>query len=923
MSKALIIAEKPSVATDIARALGGFTKQGDYFESDDYVISSAIGHLVEIAAPEQFEVKRGKWSFTNLPVIPPHFDLRPIDKTSDRLKLLTRLIKRKDIDRLINACDAGREGELIFRLIVQHAKAKQPVQRLWLQSMTQGAIREGFARLRTDHEMLPLADAARCRSEADWLVGINGTRAMTAFNSRDGGFYLTTVGRVQTPTLAVVVEREEKIRRFVSREYFEVKANFAAEAGLYEGKWFDPDWKKREDDPEQRADRLWDKGTAQAIADACLGRPGSVTEESKPSTQLAPALFDLTTLQREANGRFGFSAKTTLSLAQALYERHKVLTYPRTDSKALPEDYIPTVRQTLEMLKEVRPHGEFAARILEKDWVKPNRRVFDNSKISDHFAIIPTLQAPKSLSDAEQKLYDLVCRRFMAVFFPSAEYLVTTRITTVETHRFRTEGRVLVNPGWLAIYGREAAVEGATPTLVAVAPQEQVLTQEIQAVALQTRPPARYSEATLLSAMEGAGKLLDDDELREAMAGKGLGTPATRASIIEGLIAERYLLREGRELIPTAKAFQLVTLLRGLDVAELTRPELTGDWEYKLAQLEQGKLQRGAFMTEIAEMTRQIVERARNYKLDTVPGDYATLKTPCPNCGGVVKENYKRFACTACDFSITKIPGGRQFEVPEVETLLADKVIGPLSGFRSKMGRPFSAILKITPEHKLEFDFGQNDQDDESGEPVDFGDQASLGPCPKCGSRVFVHGMSYVCEKSVGPGKTCDFRSGREILQQPIEAAQMQKLLADGRTDLLTNFVSSRTKRKFKAFLTRGPDGKVGFEFEPRPERKPGAKAPGANATGKGAAKAAVKGAAAGAAGTRGDAASTQSEAPEAPGERGGAARAARAPASGAARKGGATPARKTPTKTTARSAAKGAKPPKKSSGKSGPGAVE
>ena len=832
MSKALIIAEKPSVATDIARAIGGFTRQGDYFESDDFVLSSAVGHLVEIAAPEQYEVKRGKWSFTNLPVIPPHFDLRPIEKTSDRLKLLTRLIKRKDVDRLINACDAGREGELIFRLIAQHAKAKQPVQRLWLQSMTQGAIRDGFARLRTDTEMMPLADAARCRSEADWLVGINGTRAMTAFNSRDGGFYLTTVGRVQTPTLAVVVEREEKIRKFVSREYFEVKASFGATAGSYEGKWFDPEWKKPGDDPEQRADRLWEKGKAQSIADACLDKNGTVTEESKPSTSLAPALFDLTTLQREANGRFGFSAKTTLSIAQALYERHKVLTYPRTDSKALPEDYIPTVKQTLDMLKEVRPHGEFATEILKKDWVKPNRRVFDNSKISDHFAIIPTQQAPKSLSDAEQKLYDLVCRRFLAVFYPSAEYLVTTRITTVETHRFKTEGRVLVNPGWLAIYGREAAADGNTPTLVAVSPGEQVLTEEIDAIALQTRPPARYSEATLLSAMEGAGKLLDDDELREAMAGKGLGTPATRASIIEGLIAERYLVREGRELIPTAKAFQLVTLLRGLDVTALTRPELTGDWEYKLSQLEQGKLQRDAFMTEIAEMTRQIVERARNYKLDTVPGDYATLTTPCPNCGGVVKENYKRFACTNCEFSITKIPGGRQFEVPEVETLLSDKVIGPLSGFRSKMGRPFSAILKITPEHKLEFDFGQNDQDDDSAEPVDFSDQTSLGPCPKCGSQVFMHGMSYVCEKSVGPGKTCDFRSGREILQQPIEPAQMQKLLGEGKTDLLTGFISSRTRRKFKAFLARGPDGKVSFEFEPRPEKK-GAKA-GATTRGAG-----------------------------------------------------------------------------------------
>jgi DNA topoisomerase-3 len=814
MSKALIIAEKPSVANDIARALGGFTKSGDYFESDDYVLSSAVGHLVEITAPEDFEVKRGKWSFTNLPVIPPHFDLRPIDRTQDRLKLLTRLIKRKDISRLINACDAGREGELIFRLIVQHAKARQPIDRLWLQSMTPSAIRDGFARLRAGRDMEALADAARSRSEADWLVGINGTRAMTAFNSREGGFFLTTVGRVQTPTLAVVVEREEKIRRFVARDYFEIEGTFGAAAGDYLGKWFDPEFKKS-DDPEHRADRLWDRDRAEAIANAVRGKNGTVSEETKPSSQVAPALFDLTTLQREANGRFGFSAKTTLSLAQALYERHKVLTYPRTDSRALPEDYPPTVRQTLDMLSQSPAFGQFARTIVKQDWIQPkNKRVFDNAKVSDHFAIIPTLQPPKNLTEAEHKLYDLVVRRFLAVFFPAAEYRVTTRITVVEEHKFKTEGRVLVNPGWLAIYGRDAAIDGVNPNLVPVTEGESVLTREAVAKLLQTRPPARYSEATLLSAMEGAGKTLDDDELREAMAAKGLGTPATRAAIIEGLIAEKYLIREGRELIPTAKAFQLLTLLRGLGVSELTLPELTGEWEQKLARMERGQLEREQFMDDIAAMTRQIVERARNYAADTVPGDYATLTAPCPNCGATVKENYKRFACTNCDFSITKIPGGRQFEIPEIETLLRDRVIGPLSGFRSKMGRPFSAILKLSDELKLEFDFGQNNADDDNAQPVDFSNEQPLGPCPKCGNRVFAHGMSYLCEKAVGPERSCDFRSGREILQQPIEPEQMKKLLASGRTDLLTGFVSARTRRKFKAFLVRGPDGKVSFEFD-------------------------------------------------------------------------------------------------------------
>ncbi|CAH2810616.1 MAG: DNA topoisomerase III, Burkholderia type (EC [uncultured Caballeronia sp.] len=825
MSKTLIIAEKPSVANDIARALGGFTKHDEYYESDDYVLSSAVGHLLEIAAPEEYDIKRGKWSFANLPVIPPHFDLNPIAKSESRLKVLTRLMKRKDVDRLINACDAGREGELIFRLIAQHAKAKQPIQRLWLQSMTPAAIRESFANLRSDADMQPLADAAHCRSEADWLVGINGTRAMTAFNSKGGGFFLTTVGRVQTPTLLIVVEREEKIRRFVPRDYWEVRAEFIAAKGLYEGRWFDPKFKRVENDPEQRDSRLWSLAAAESIVAACRGKTGTVTEESKPSTQMSPLLFDLTSLQREANSRFGFSAKNTLGLAQALYEKHKVLTYPRTDSRSLPEDYLGTVKDTMTMLKESNNYLPFAKQVLDKGWVKPNKRIFDNSKISDHFAIIPTLQAPKSLSEPEQKLYDLVVKRFLSVFFPAAEYLVTTRITEVSGHHFKTEGKALVEPGWLQVYGREAA--GEDGNLVPVQKDEKVDVEKVEAHGLVTKPPARYNEASLLSAMEGAGKLVEDEELRDAMAAKGLGTPATRAAIIEGLLGEKYIVREGRELIPTAKAFQLMTLLRGLGVEELTAPELTGQWEHKLSQMERGNLHRDTFMQEIARMTQTIVKRAKEYDSDTIPGDYATLETPCPNCGAQVKENYRRFACTKCEFSISKIPGGRQFEIAEVEELLREKTIGPLSGFRSKMGRPFSAILKLALDdeiknYKLEFDFGQDSGGDD-GEPPDFFEQTPVGACPQCQSRVFEHGMSYVCENSVANPKTCDFRSGKVILQQEIAREQMEKLLNEGRTDLLTNFKSSRTGRNFKAFLVKQPDGKIGFEFEKK-EGKPDAK---------------------------------------------------------------------------------------------------
>ena len=814
MGKTLIIAEKPSVAADIARVLGGFTKQTDYFENDQYVLSSAIGHLLELAVPEEYEIKRGKWSFANLPVIPPHFDLHPIEKTESRLKLLTKLIKRKDVDALINACDAGREGELIFHYIKRHVATKKPVKRLWLQSMTPTSIREGFAKLLDDAAVQPLAEAAVSRSEADWLVGINGTRALTAFNSQEGGFHKTTVGRVQTPTLAILVEREEVIKKFIPHDYWEIHGSFSAKAGNYNGRWFDEKFSKEKKDSEHKAERLWDQKKAETIRVKCQDKVGIVTEESKPTTEVCPLLYDLTSLQRDANGRFGFSAKSTLGLAQALYEKHKVLTYPRTDARALPEDYIDTVKDALSSLESTR-YGVFAKQILKAGWVKPNKRIFNNAKISDHFAIIPTSLEPKNLSDAEAKLYDLVTKRFLAVFYPSAEFLVTTRITRVEDEPFKTEGKVMVSPGWQAVYGKEAQSDGVDDdsTLIAVELNESVLAQEIKVTAHQTRPPTRFNEATLLSAMENAGKLVEDGELREAMSAKGLGTPATRASVIEGLVYENYLQRLGRELHPTAKAFSLITLLRGLKVPELTSPELTGDWEFKLRQIEQGKLERNSFMEEIATMTRHMVEQAKNNRGETISGDFSTLKSPCPKCGGVVHETYKKFQCKKCDFALWKILAGRQFEIAEMETLITQREVGPLQGFRSKMGRLFDANIKLNDDLEMKFDFGGNGE--ETAEEVDFSGQESLGKCPRCGSGVFDHGMSYTCEKAVGGARSCDFKTGKIILKRPIEREQVVRLLAVGRTDLLPKFTSKKG-RPFSAYLVMGAGGKVGFEFEPR-----------------------------------------------------------------------------------------------------------
>ena len=767
----LIIAEKPSVATDIARVLGGMKKKGDYYEGGDWIVANALGHLLELSCPEKYEVKRGKWTFGHLPVLPPTFDLKPIAKSGEKLKSLARLLRRPDVDTVINACDAGREGELIFRYIMQAAKSKKKIERLWLQSMTPGAIKEAFSHLRSDAEMTKLADAARSRSEADWLVGINGTRAMTAFNS--------------------------------------------LEDATYTGRWFDPNFSRDAKKPELKAERIFDCKKADAICARVQGKSGTVTETSKRTTSLCAQLYDLTSLQREANNRYGFSAKTTLSIAQALYEKHKALTYPRTDSRVLPEDYVKTVYKTLQMLSGNKDVGSFADRVVAQKWVHPTKRIFDNAKISDHFAIIPTLQPPHgALTEAEKKIYDLVLRRFIAVFYPVAEYDVTTRITTVGQDAFKTEGKVLVLPGWMEVYGKTQL--GSEAMLCPLNGKSAVKTISVKREDCQTKPPARYTEATLLSAMEGAGRLVKDDELRDAMAEKGLGTPATRAAIIENLIEQRYIRREGRELIPSAKAKQLFTLIEGLGIGVLSNPALTGEWEYKLSQIEKGKLQRSDFMREIREMTTHIVAAAKQYEGDTVPVENpAHLKHRCPKCGGEIVENYRRYACTnpMCDFSLPKHPGGRTFEPEEVEKLLADGSVGPLTGFVSKMGRPFSAVLKLTPEKKLEFDFGQEEKPEEkediSGLPV-------VGTCPKCGGRVVQGATSFFCEHTLGK-QTCDFRCGRVILQQPISPEECKKILTEGKSSLLPGFVSNRTHRKFKAYLVLDKKtGKIGFEFEPR-----------------------------------------------------------------------------------------------------------
>ena len=815
MSKTLVIAEKPSVASDLARALGGFKKQGDHFESDRYIIASAIGHLVELALPSELDAKRGKWSFANLPIIPDEFELKPIEKTKARFSALKRLIQRKDVDLLINACDAGREGELIFRYLVKLSGSKKPIKRLWLQSMTAESIRSAFQRLRSDEEMIPLAKAAVCRSESDWLVGINGTRAMTAFNNKTGGFQLTPVGRVQTPTLAILAEREQKIHDFKPRTFFEVFADFEVKAGTYRGRWFREDFAK-DGDEEARAERIWDETTAEEIKNRCLGKTGIATEERKPTTQAPPLLYDLTSLQRDANAR-GFSAKRTLQIAQQLYERFKVITYPRTDSRYLPEDYIPTVRSTLSKID-----NQFARKALDNGWVKPSKRIFNNAKISDHFAIIPSGQTPHGLDEAQQKVYDMIVRRFIAIFFPAAQFEVTTRITRVEKDAFKSEGKVIKEPGWLAVYGREAAVdEDGGQALVAISPNEPARTLDIEIAQNATKPPARFNEATLLSAMEGAGKLVEDEELREAMREKGLGTPATRSAIIEGLIHDGYVARQGRDLIVTAKGTALITLLRGIGVTELCSPEMTGEWEYQLNRMQRGAMKRKEFMAHIRAFAREIVEKTKNFEGDSVSGDFETLQVKCPKCsGGPFDEDYRTFKCRSCGLIIWKTMAGRLFETAEVEQLLTRGRVGPLEGFRSKMGRRFNATVRLGEDFKQEFDFGEGGNG--APEKIDASRHQSIGICPVCNEgQVFEIENAYICERATMVPKKCSFRLSKTILHRAIPKEQAQKLMATGKTDLLPGFISKRG-RPFSAYL-KLEKGRIGFEFA---EKTPRAKKP-------------------------------------------------------------------------------------------------
>jgi len=854
MTKTVIIAEKPSVATDLARvlgklpSLGKFTKKDDYFENDKAIIASAIGHLVALKMPTTADGKKLPWSMKHLPHIPEQFELEPISKTSSRFKLLVRLIKDKEVDTVVNACDAGREGELIFRYLIQKADLKKnlKIKRMWMQSMTDGSIIDAWQTLKEGEELNRLADAAICRSESDWLIGLNGTRALTAYNSRNGGFNVTSAGRVQTPTLVILAEREQEIRDFVPRKYFEVSAKFRVSQGEYDALWFNEKFQKDDTDPHLKAERIWKQEEAEGIVARCRDQIGIVEETKKPSKQAPPLLFDLTSLQREAGNKHGFSAQRTLQLAQALYEKYKLITYPRTDSKFLPDDYLGTVKSTVGNLAKgnstksgdaVTQHLANCAKwLLDNDRIIKSKRIFDSSKVSDHFAIIPTDKPPTSkLDDGAAKLYQLILKRFLAIFYPSAEFEITQRITRIGSDSFRTDGRILVVPGYLEVYGRKAGQAGDENDLVAITPGEEAQATEVNSVAKETRPPARFNDSTLLSAMETAGKRVEDEELRDAMSERGLGTPATRASIIENLIKQKYVFRDEvskRDLIVSNKGMALVDLLHELDITTLGSPELTGEWEYKLKQMEQGKLSRSEFMREITRLTKEIVAQTKSKIEEKQQQTFPDIEVACPECNRVgILHTEGTYQCKSpdCDFKVNKFIASHEISPSQFETLVGERKIGPFDDFKSRFGKPFKAELTLAKEKKswkLNFVFEGDDRREQ--ELKELTDEQVICQIPaEDGSeltmKVYEVEGAFLAPQMATKVDQRGVRISKTILKKEIPTDQAIKLFQAGKTDLIPGFISKKGRPFSAHLLLDRKTGKIDFEFAPRPaKKKPG-----------------------------------------------------------------------------------------------------
>ncbi|MDD4614633.1 MAG: DNA topoisomerase 3 [Caldisericia bacterium] len=791
--KDLIITEKPSVARDLAKNLGVFEKNDNSLVSDQYIITWAVGHLLELAEPQEYDKGYKFWTLEKLPIIPKKFELKPIIKSKKQLDEVLLCIRKRGIQNIINACDAGREGELIFRNLLEHSGSRKPTKRLWLSSMTSEAIKKGFEELKDSSYYDSLGEAAKCRSHADWMIGINATRAITR---RCGDLF--SIGRVQTPTLSILVEREKQIQAFQSRTYFELFALFqqTEKKVLYEGHWF------QKDNPSSNINEISSKKEAEKRIQKMENQTGTIENFSvKKHKQNHPLLFDLTELQREANKRFGYTASHTLSIAQKLYEAKKLITYPRTDSRYLPSDMVPELPKILKMLCKVSQYETFAEKSLDHS-MKFSKRVVDNSKVGDHFALIPTTKKANlsTLRDDEKKIYDVIVKRFLSVFYPPAEYQETYFITNIAEELFETRENILIKPGYREIYGettKKSQFDGFSNSLPV----------EVQTTSIEekeTKPPARYNEATLLSAMQGAGKLVTDEELQETLKEKGIGTPATRAQIIERLIKVGYCERAGKEMVPTEKGMYLIRVLSHVQLEALISPELTGSWERKLLQIESEKLTSKDFHKEMSEFTEHIVDQVKQADFDSLEGGEIGL---CPVCGSTVTERTSSCKCTNpnCSFSIAKKIKSCRISTSELVALLKDKkTLHPL-WFLSSKGKHFEAYLILTEEGKIEFEFIDYDK---------VIDDKPFAQCPKCKADMIEKLGYFGCTNP-----DCDFQIRKIILQQPITKEDALDIIEKGETKKLTDFWSLRKRKKFSARLKLEKEtGKIVFDFRKDPK---------------------------------------------------------------------------------------------------------
>ena len=872
MGKRLVITEKPSVAKDIVAALGGFQEGDGFWESDEFLVTFAVGHLLELVAPEDLDEKYKRWTLDTLPILPEGFifPMKPKPGTRDRIQTIKKLAKREDVSGLVNACDAGREGELIFRELAEFLGAQQPIERLWLQSMTKQAIKSGFSGLQPGAKYEGLSAAAHCRNYSDWVIGMNATRALTRRLKTRSENQAWSAGRVQTPTLGMLVDRELEVLSHVPVPFWRLKGQFAHVGEAYEGTWFDPRFNSADEGEDAKEDRILDEATAQALLNKLTGKPAVAAETRKPSREAAPPLFDLTSLQREGNRRFGWSAKRTLNAAQRCYEAHKILTYPRTDAKALPTDYRTVVDDIIEALKA---DARFTASCnrLQAEGLQNTARTFDDTKISDHFAIIPTGEpAPASLAGDDARLYDLVTRRFLAAFHPPALWSRVERITTVDGESFRSRSKVLQVPGWREVLGDgEKGAEGLLPLIPGQDQAEGVGVdaESFEVIADETKPAPRINEARLLSLMENAGKYVEDEETAEAMKDSGIGTPATRADIIENLIGKGYALRAGKALKPSVKGIRLIDILRRMHADRLASPALTGELERHLSEVEHGTMKQNAFMAEIYEYAKEIVDLTKGFEFEDLFPDAEDLG-PCPLCGRPVYERSWFYRCKEpagleeakkaakeakkakkkdaeipvvedCPFRVWKDKNGRYIDPMTVRELLAGGRSRPLDGFATRQGRTYRGVLVLN-EGEVEVERVEGGEEEEAGSAVpeyDVNDTPVVA-CPTCKVGEITETRStFICSqglevlralgrddadpipvkaKQVPEGKVyCSALLPRTVCKRELTREEAVRFFEEGKTEVLTDFISKRG-RPFSATLVLKDNGRHGFDFPPR-----------------------------------------------------------------------------------------------------------